>query len=68
MNVKYFEDTDTLHVQLNENEVIETRDLDQHTVIDVDKDGHLVAMTIEHAKSITDISDFSFHHILAKSA
>lgn len=66
MNVKYFEDTDTLYMQLNDNEVAETKDLDQQTVIDIDKDGHLVAMTIEHAKSITNISDFSFHHILAK--
>ena len=68
MQIKYFEDTDTLYVQLNEHEISETRDLDENTAIDIDKNGHLVAMTIEHAKAVTDISDFSFRHILAKPA
>ena len=68
MTIKYFEDTDTLHVQFNDREVFETRDLDDNTTLDLDKEGQLIGMTIEHAKKRASVSDFSFEHILPKSA
>ena len=68
MDIKYFKDTDTLYLQLNTYDVAETRDLDENMFVDIDKDGHIVSITIEHAKKINNISDFSTHHILAKAA
>jgi uncharacterized protein YuzE len=68
MVVKYFEDTDTLYVQFNNNAVAETKELDQNTTIDLDKEGRVVSMTLEHAKTFAKVSDFSFEHILPKSA
>ena len=68
MIVKYFEDTDTLYVQFNDREVAQTKDLDKHTTLDVDKEGHPVAITLEHAKKFVKVTDFSFEHILPKSA
>lgn len=68
MIVKYFEDTDTLSMQFNKNQIAETRDLDHDILIEYDKNGHMVAITLEHAKEIADVSDFSFQHILPKSA
>ena len=60
MQIKYFSDTDTLYIALNGNEIAETKDLSEDVMIDFDKNGDLVAMTIEHAKHRADIGNFSF--------
>jgi uncharacterized protein YuzE len=65
MKVKYFAETDTLYIQFRESSVAETRDLDENTVLDVDSDGNLCAITIEHASSRTGIPEFSYEQIPA---
>ena len=62
MTIKYFQDTDTLHIEFR---VAETRDLDENTQLDIDKDGNICAMTIEHAHDRADIPHFSFEQIAA---
>ncbi len=49
MTVEYFEDTDTLQITLSDRLVVETRDMDENTLVEFDEDGNLVTMTIEHA-------------------
>jgi YD repeat-containing protein len=51
MKAKYFQDTDTLYLELRDSEVVETRDLDQDTLLDYDGQGNVVGITIEHAKT-----------------
>ena len=46
MKIKYFQDTDTLSVELCSAEVDETRELDENTLLDLDCEGRLCAMTI----------------------
>ncbi|MGB8856197.1 MAG: DUF2283 domain-containing protein [Burkholderiales bacterium] len=65
MKVQYFEDTDTVLVTLNSNPVAETKDLDENTLLDLDSNGNLVSITIEHAKDRADISNFSFEQVAA---
>jgi uncharacterized protein YuzE len=65
MTIKYFQDTDTLHIEFRVAEVVETRDLDENTQLDIDKDGNICAMTIEHARDRADIPNFSFEQIAA---
>ena len=65
MTIKYFQDTDTLHIEFRAAEVAETRDLDENTQLDVDKEGNICAMTIEHARDRADIPNFSFGQIAA---
>jgi len=60
MQAKYFADTDTLLVQFNKNEIAETYDLNEDVLVETDKDGHVVSMTIEHAKQQTDVNEFSY--------
>ena len=60
MKMKYFSDTDTSLVDFNDREIVETRDLNQNVLIDLDKDGLVVSMTIEHAKQHTDLNEFSY--------
>lgn len=65
MTIKYFQDTDTLHIEFRAAEVVETRDLDENTQLDIDKDGNICAMTIEHARDRANIPNFSFEQIAA---
>jgi len=60
MKVKYFQDTDTLLVDFSGRKVAETRDLNENVLVELDKDGHVVSMTIEHAKLQTDVAEFSY--------
>jgi uncharacterized protein YuzE len=65
MKVRYFEDTDTLHIELRGGVVAETRDLDENTVVDMDDQGDMLAITIEHAKSRTELSQFMYERVAA---
>ena len=50
MKIKYFSDTDTALMEFSENEVAETREVSENIYVDLDEDGNLVSMTVEHAK------------------
>lgn len=63
MNIQYFPDTDTLYIQLTDNYVVDTQDLNENTIIDLDEDGNLVAMTLEHAQKMANIHQFSFQQV-----
>ncbi len=60
MKIRYFAETDTLYVQLNDKEVVDTQEINQNTFLDMDVDGNLVAITLEHARDTANILDFSF--------
>lgn len=68
MKVKYFPDTDTAHVEFVEQEVFETKEISENVYVDLDKDGNLVNMTIEHAKKNAGLSEFSYQEILNQTA
>ena len=65
MKIRYFEDTDTLYIEFKAAEVAETKDLDENTVLDLDKAGNVLAITIEHAKQRADIPKFSYEQVPA---
>ena len=45
--------------------VVETRDLDENTLLDLDADGNIAGMTIEHASTRTDVPTFSYEQVAA---
>ena len=63
MKIKYFHDTDTLHIEFRAVEVAETKDLDENTLLDLDKNGQICAITIEHASERAEIPKFSYEQI-----
>lgn len=65
MKIQYFEDTDTLYIEFHDVEIIESRDLDEHTLIDVDSCGKICAITFEHASLRTDIHNVTVERIAA---
>jgi uncharacterized protein YuzE len=65
MKVKYFQDTDTLYIELKNQQITETRDLDENTILDLDSNGNLCAITFEHASARTDVQQITLEGIAA---
>ena len=63
MKIKYFEDTDTALLEFSERPVFETKEINENIYLDLDKDGNLIGMTIEHAMSQANINEVSFQQI-----
>jgi uncharacterized protein YuzE len=68
MKVKYFSDTDTAHVEFSDREPAETREINENIYIDLDRDGNLVSMTIEHAAAQANIAEISYQQMSGKVA
>jgi uncharacterized protein YuzE len=65
MKIRYFAGTDTLLIEFREAAVTETRDLDENTLLDLDANGNICAITIEHASERADIPKFSYEQVAA---
>ncbi len=65
MKAQYFKSTDTLYIEFNRGAIVETRDLDEDTVIDLDANGRICAITMEHAGERTGVPHFSFEEVAA---
>lgn len=63
MKIKYFNDTDTLYIELRAVEVAETRDLDENTLLDLDREGNICGITVEHATERAGIPSFSYEQV-----
>ncbi len=64
MRVKYFSDTDTALVEFTDNEVVETKEISENIYLDLDRQGNLVSMTIEHARTNAQLQEFSYQEVL----
>lgn len=65
MRIKYFEDTDTILVELSTNPPVETRELNENIYLDLDSSGNVVSITIEHAGAASDLREFLYQRIPA---
>jgi len=63
MKVRYYTDTDTLHIEFRDVPVLETRDLDENTLLDLDGSGNICAITVEHASERAGLPELSFEHL-----
>ena len=57
MKIQYFSDTDTLYIELRQATVMDTRDLDENKIIDLDAAGQIVGMTLEHARTRANLPE-----------
>lgn len=60
MRVRYFPETDTLFIQLNDRSVVETRELNENLLIDLDERDKVASLTVEHAMEHSGRLDFSY--------
>ena len=65
MKIQYFQDTDTLYIEFKAVEIVETRDLDENTILDLDGEGNIAGITVEQASKRADIPKFSYEQVAA---
>ncbi len=63
MRIKYFPDTDTALIEFTDKLVKETCEISENIYIDLDSNGNLVDITIEHAKETAHLPDISYQQI-----
>jgi uncharacterized protein YuzE len=63
MKVRYFSDTDTAFIEFIDNDVSETREIGENIYVDLDGQGNLVSMTIEHARTNAQLQEFSYQEV-----
>ncbi|MFN0070955.1 MAG: DUF2283 domain-containing protein [Chloroflexota bacterium] len=63
MKIRYFEDADTLYIELRSAAVADTRGLDDDTLLDLDSTGSICAITIEHASERAESPSFSYETV-----
>jgi uncharacterized protein YuzE len=55
MKIKYFKDTDTALIEFADHPVVETKEISEDVYVDLDDQGRLVSMTVEHAKEVSSL-------------
>ena len=65
MKLSYFKETDTLYLEFKSVGFTESRDMDENTIVDMDKEGNIVAITMEHASKRTDVQKLTLSGIAA---
>jgi uncharacterized protein YuzE len=65
MRVKYFADTDTALLEFSTNPPVETREISENIYLDLDSDGRVVSVTIEHAGQSANMEEFLYQRIPA---
>ena len=68
MKVKYFSDTDTAHIEFSDRGVHETKEISENIYIDVDEEGNIVSMAIEHARANAGLWEFSYQEMSRQTA
>ncbi len=68
MIVKYFKDTDTALFEFSSRPVEETREIAENVYVDLDENGNLVSMTIEHAATVAALPTIQLEEIGAPAA
>ena len=63
MKIQYFHDTDTLYIEFRAGDIVETKDLDENTQLDLDHGGNVCAITTEHARERADLPHVSFEQV-----
>jgi len=56
MKVHYYQDTDSLYIDLSEKAGVESREVAQGVVLDLDAAGQVVGIDIDHASRVVDLS------------
>lgn len=66
MRVRYFVETDTTLLEFSKKSPVETREVNENIYLDLDSEGRVVSMTIEHAGQFADMNEFLYQRIPAE--
>ena len=56
MKFQYYQDTDSLYIELSVKACVDSREVAPGVVLDFDTEGHMVGIDIDHASKIVDLS------------
>ncbi len=56
MKFHYYQDTDSLYIDLSEKKSVDSKEISQGVVLDLDVNGHIVGIDIDHASQIVNLS------------
>lgn len=65
MYVEHFLGTDSLLTEFSDREIVETRDANEDFLLELDADGKIVSLIVEHAGEHIDVSKVHFEQMLA---
>ena len=60
MKLNYYEDTDSLYIDLSEKKSVESAEIAPNVVIDFDEEGHIVGIDIDNASKVVNLKHFEF--------
>ncbi|MBL8023888.1 MAG: DUF2283 domain-containing protein [Elusimicrobia bacterium] len=63
MKLNYYGDTDSLYIDLNSRPSAETREIVEGLLVDLDKDGRVVGIDIDHASTMRDLKKLELLHL-----
>ncbi|MBI4686128.1 MAG: DUF2283 domain-containing protein [Nitrospirae bacterium] len=66
MKMKYYEDTDSLYIDLSEKTSKESLEIAPGIVVDFDENNNIVGIDIDHASKILSLSELEIDSIPAK--
>lgn len=58
MKIRYYPETDTLSIDLVDRPGVDAVELSPGVVVDLDADGHVIGIEIDHASQVVDLSHF----------
>lgn len=56
MKFQYYEDTDSLYIDLSEKKSTDSKEIAEGIVMDMDADGNIVGIDIDHASQMVNLS------------
>lgn len=63
MKLNYYNDTDSLYIELSSNASAETREIAEGIQVDFDKKGNVVGIDIDHAAKKLDLQNLETHSL-----
>ncbi len=67
MKIEYYPETDSLYIDMSEHVSADSVEVADGVVIDLDKNGNLVGIDIDHASTKLDLSQFETVSLPAKT-
>jgi uncharacterized protein YuzE len=65
MKLNYDQETDSLYIDLNARPSVNSREIQDGIVIDLDADGRIVGIDIQHASELLDLATVETHSLPA---
>lgn len=68
MHIRYFEDTDTLLLEISHHPSVETQVVNDNLYLDLDEHGQVVRITIEHASRSANVGELLYQRVMVGQA